>query len=99
MKAAKLPHREQMQKLSCGLPRLIAREQLGRRSPPRLVLEINMRKRLSATVADDKASGLFIDGPRRGKGRARLVVFAAPLSSSAHVESRKLRSQICSEIL
>ena len=36
-------------------PRLVFREQLGSRSPARLILEIDIRKRLAAVVAHDKA--------------------------------------------
>jgi hypothetical protein len=45
------------------LARLI--EQLGRRASPRLILEIDIGELLSVVVADDKAGGLFLDGPRR----------------------------------
>lgn len=38
-----------------------------------------------------------LNNPQPGAGG--LVVFAALLPSSAHIEPRKLRSQICSEIL
>jgi hypothetical protein len=46
------------------ISRLILREQLRRRSPPRLILEIDIRERLSVVVADDEAGGLFLDEPR-----------------------------------
>ena len=36
---------------------------LGRRSPPRLVPEIDIRKLLSVVVAHDETCGLFFDGP------------------------------------
>jgi hypothetical protein len=36
-------------------PRLTPREQLGRRSPAGLILEIDIRKRLAAVVAHDEA--------------------------------------------
>ena len=54
-------------------PRLVAGEQLGRRSTPRLVLEINIGKRLPAVVADNKAGGLFLDSPRRREAAGRQV--------------------------
>jgi hypothetical protein len=38
--------------------RLILAEQLGGRAPPRLILEIDIRKRLSTVIAHDKA-GVF----------------------------------------
>jgi len=40
-------------------------EQLGRRSPSRLVLEIDIRERLPVVIADDETRGLFLDGPGR----------------------------------
>jgi hypothetical protein len=42
-------------------PRLVLREQLGRRAPAGLILEIDIGKRLAAVVADDKARIQFID--------------------------------------
>jgi hypothetical protein len=42
-------------------------EQLRRRSSPRLILEIDMRKRFSIVIAHNKAGGVFFDGPRRRK--------------------------------
>jgi hypothetical protein len=38
---------------------------VGRRSSPRLILEIDIRKLLSVAVAHDKASVQFFDGSRR----------------------------------
>jgi hypothetical protein len=46
---------------------LIFRKQLRRRSPPRLILEIDIRERLSVVVADGETRGLFLDGPRSRK--------------------------------
>jgi hypothetical protein len=37
------------------------------RLSPRLILEIDIRERLPVVVADDKAGGLFLDGPGRRK--------------------------------
>jgi hypothetical protein len=41
--------------------RLVFGQKLGRRSPPRLVLEIDIGERLSAVIADDKvgSGGLY----------------------------------------
>ena len=39
--------------------RLIFAEQLGRRSPPRLIFKINIRKLLSVVIAGDEAGVLF----------------------------------------
>jgi hypothetical protein len=41
--------------------RFIPRQQFRRRSPPRLILEIDIGERLSAVVADDETGGLFFD--------------------------------------
>jgi hypothetical protein len=46
-------------------PRLVAREQFGRRSPARLILEIDVRNLLSVVVTHDVAGRLFLDCPRR----------------------------------
>jgi hypothetical protein len=46
---------------------LIFRKQLRRRSPPRLILEIDIRERLSVVVVDGETRGLFLDGPRSRK--------------------------------
>jgi hypothetical protein len=45
--------------------RLVLAKQLGRRSPARLVLEINVSELLPAVVAHDKAGIQFLDGPGR----------------------------------
>jgi hypothetical protein len=53
-------------------PRLILAEQLGRRPPPRLILEIDIGKLLSVTVAHDEAGVVvFLDSPgwREAAGR------------------------------
>jgi hypothetical protein len=39
----------------CDPPRLIAREQAGRRSPPRLILEIDVRHRRPIAVLHNEA--------------------------------------------
>jgi hypothetical protein len=54
-------------------PRLIARQQFRRSSPPRLILKIDIRKRLPVVVAHDKAGVLFLDGPRRREARAENI--------------------------
>jgi hypothetical protein len=59
-------------------PRLVARKQLGRRSSARLILEIDIRKLLPVVIADDKAGGLFLDGPRRQEAGASAIL--SPLS-------------------
>jgi len=46
-------------------PRLVFGEQLGRRSPAGLILEIDIRKLLAGAVPHHKASVQFFDGPRR----------------------------------
>jgi hypothetical protein len=48
-----------------GPPCLVACEQLGRRAPPRLILEIDIGKLLSVAVADNKAGIQFPDSPGR----------------------------------
>jgi hypothetical protein len=48
---------------------LITRQQLRRRSPPRLILEIDIRKLLSVVIADDKADGQFFGNPGRWEAR------------------------------
>jgi hypothetical protein len=40
-------------------PRIVLGEQVGRRSPPRLILEIDIRKRLPIVIADDGAGVQF----------------------------------------
>jgi hypothetical protein len=45
--------------------RLVAGEQLGRRSPAGLILEIDVGERLLVRVPDDEAGVRFLDGPRR----------------------------------
>jgi hypothetical protein len=60
-------------------PRLILTEQLGCRSSPRLVLEINIGELLSVVIADDKTGGLFLDRPRRRKAAGLLAVLFNPL--------------------
>jgi hypothetical protein len=45
--------------------RLVLAKQLGRRSPARLILEINVSELLPAVVAHDKAGIQFLDGPGR----------------------------------
>ena len=48
------------------LPRLIAREYCGGRSPAVLVFEINVTQRPSIAVPHDKTCNHFFDGPRGG---------------------------------
>ena len=59
-------------------PRLILGEQLGRRSPAELILEIDIGERLAAVVANGEARGLLLDRPRRREAVcAALGLFAA----------------------
>jgi Carboxypeptidase Taq (M32) metallopeptidase len=51
-----------------GNPGLVAGEQMRRRSPPRLLLEIGVGERLPLGVADDEAFRLRVDRPRRREG-------------------------------
>jgi hypothetical protein len=46
-------------------PRFVFGQQLCRRSPPRLILEIDIRERLTVSVAHDEAGVQFLDSPRR----------------------------------
>jgi hypothetical protein len=46
-------------------PGLVAGEQLGRRPPCRLLLEIDVGERLPVGVADDEAGVGLLDGPGR----------------------------------
>jgi hypothetical protein len=55
----------QLRDIRSNPPRFIPREQFGRRSPPRLILEIDKGKLLAVVVADDKAGFQLIDRPRR----------------------------------
>jgi hypothetical protein len=43
------------------------REHLGCGLPPRLILEIDVRERLSIVVTHDESGVLFLDGPRSRK--------------------------------
>jgi hypothetical protein len=55
--------------IGSNAPRLVAGEELGRRAPPRLVLEIDVGERLPVVVADDEAGVRPLGGPvgpRRG---------------------------------
>ena len=52
-------------------PGLVAGEQIGRRAPSRLVLEIDVGERLPVGVADDEAGVGFVGGPGGGKRRAK----------------------------
>jgi hypothetical protein len=47
--------------------RLIARKQLGRRSPAGVVLEIDVGKRLAVVIADNETGVGLLDGPGRRK--------------------------------
>ena len=65
-------NREQLRQLGDvggDAPRLVAGEQLGRRAPSRLLLEINVGERLPVGVADDEAGVGLLDGPGRREVR------------------------------
>jgi hypothetical protein len=53
-------------------PRLVAREQLGRRASPRLILEIDVGKLLPVVIAHDVARRLFLDDSRWWEAAHRL---------------------------
>jgi hypothetical protein len=65
----------QLRKIHRNPPRLVPGQQLSRRAPSRLILEIDICKLLAAVIAHDEAHRLFLDGPRRreaaGLGRPR----------------------------
>jgi len=54
-----------LSEIATNPPRLILAEQLGCRSPPRLVLEIDVGERLSVVVAHDKTGGTDHGGGKR----------------------------------
>jgi hypothetical protein len=56
------------------LPRLIACEQVRRRPPSGLGLEIHVSQRLTIVVADDEATAVvFLDVPRRWEAARRVL--------------------------
>ncbi|MGB9391773.1 MAG: hypothetical protein WCB70_17560, partial [Xanthobacteraceae bacterium] len=56
----------------CDPPRLVAREQLGNRTPAGFILEINIRQLLAGAVLHDKAGiVVFLDSPRRREAAGR----------------------------
>jgi hypothetical protein len=63
-KPAKGDHNDELQQL------ITQRGSSGRRPSSRLILEIDIRERLSAVVAHDEAGGLLLD--RQGGGKRRL---------------------------
>ena len=52
-------------------PGLVAGEQLGRRTPPRLILEVHVGQRLPVGVAGDEAGVGLLGGPGRRERRPR----------------------------
>ena len=57
--------------------RLVFAEQLSRRSPPRLILEIDIGERLSVVVAHDEVGVQFIDEPGRWEAAGCICCGAA----------------------
>jgi hypothetical protein len=49
-------------------------EQLGGRSPARLILEIDIGERVSAMVTDDEGGELFLNDQGGGKRRSAEVI-------------------------
>jgi hypothetical protein len=60
-----------MQGIRRNAPRLIFGEQLGRRLPARLILEIAIGERLTVVVAHDKADWLLLDRSGRRQAACR----------------------------
>ena len=52
-------------KIGCDPSRLIFGEQLRRRSPPRLILEIDIGELLPGAVRHDEGATNILDGPKR----------------------------------
>jgi hypothetical protein len=78
--------------------RLILAEQLGCRTSPRLILEIDIGERLSVVVTDAKARGLFLDGPGLRKAaisHARGFRLIEVLSRCRETHSRYLWNTEC----
>jgi hypothetical protein len=55
-------------------PRIVAGEELGRRSPSRLVLEIDVGECLPIVVADDEARVGLLDGPGRREAARQIAI-------------------------
>ena len=63
-------------------------EQLRRRAPTGLVLEVEIAERLSILVAYDEAGGVvLLDGPRRWEGRAEGMLRRARLCEDRTAET------------
>ena len=52
-------------------PGLVAGEELGRRAPARLLLEIDVGERLPVAIANDEAGVGLLDGPGRREAARR----------------------------
>jgi hypothetical protein len=72
---------------------LVAGEQLGRRSPSRLILEIDVRERLPVGVADDEAGVGLLDGPGRREAARRATWWM--LSGYLQTAQAKLMHCLC----
>jgi hypothetical protein len=51
--------------LRCDAPRLVAGEEVRRRAPSRLLLEVDVGERLPAACFHDEAGVRFLNRPRR----------------------------------
>jgi hypothetical protein len=71
----------QLGDVRCDTAHLILAEQLGRRTPPRLILIIDVRERLPVVVAHDETVRRDFDRPRRRSG-IWLQTKAAPKQQS-----------------
>ena len=61
----------QLRDIGGDAPGLVAGEQMCRRAPSRLLLEIDVGERLPVAVADDEAGVGVLDGPRRRESGGR----------------------------
>jgi hypothetical protein len=67
-----------LRKLKGDALRLVTRQQLGRRAPSRLILEIDIGQLLAAAILDDEGGLQFLDSPWRREAALghRSAVFA-----------------------
>ena len=59
----------------------VAGEQLGRRAPPRLLLEIDVGERLPVVIADDEAGLLLLEDQGGGKRATLSLLSRLPQAS------------------